>query len=162
MAMREHGGGLVIVGTFIVALLCTIVSLPEWARYIRPEFVAMLLIYWCLTAPERVGVGVAWFVGLALDVAQGNLLGQHALSLCVVAWTTLKLHQRIRVFPIWQQALSVFLLLVLHQMLVLWIKGIAGQAPQTWSYWLPSVTSMLVWPWFFAFMRTVRRYFFVS
>jgi rod shape-determining protein MreD len=95
-------------------------------------------------------------------VAQGALFGQHALALTIVAWTTVKLHQRIRLFPIWQQALSVFLLIAFNQMLVLWIKGIAGEPPRTWTYWLPSLTSMLLWPWFLGLMRMVRRYFVVT
>jgi rod shape-determining protein MreD len=159
MALREHTGGGLIFFSFIAALLLTIVVLPDWARPARPELVTITLIYWCLMVPERVGVGVSWMIGLMMDVAQGALLGQHALAFALIAWITLKLHQRIRVFPIWQQALSVFLLLILGEMLVLWIKGIAGHPPQGWSYWLPSITSMLLWPWFFSFMRTVRRYF---
>ncbi len=159
MALRENTGSGLIIFSFIVALLLTIVVLPDWARPARPELVTLLVIYWCLTTPERVGVGVSWLVGLMMDVAQGALLGQHALAFALIAWITLKLHQRIRVFPIWQQALSVFLLVVLGEMLVLWVKGIAGHHPQGWSYWLPSITSMLLWPWLSAFMRGVRRYF---
>jgi rod shape-determining protein MreD len=159
MQAREKAGGSFIAISFLVALVLSIVPLPEWARPLRPEFIAMLLIYWCLSAPERVGVGFAWFVGIVMDVAHGVLLGQHALTFTLVAWATAKLHQRIRLFPIWQQALSVFLLIVLSQMLTLWIKGMAGQPPETWKYWLPSVTSFILWPWFFVFMRGTRRYF---
>jgi len=159
MALREHTGGGLIFFSFIAALLLTIVVLPDWARPARPAFVTMMLIYWCLMVPERVGVGVSWLIGLMMDVAQGALLGQHALAFALIALITLKLHQRLRVFPIWQQALSVFVLLILSELLVLWIKGIAGHPPQGWSYWLPSITSMLLWPWFFSFMRAVRRYF---
>lgn len=159
MAMREHTGGGFILGTIFAAILLTIVALPDWARPGRPEFMAMVVVYWCLSSPERFGVGMAFLAGIVMDVAQGALLGQHALVFTIMAWITLKLHQRMRVFPIWQQAMSVFLLLVLSQMMVLWIKGIAGHPPQGWSYWLPSLTSLLLWPWFTAFMRTLRRYF---
>lgn len=159
MPSRENTGGSFISMSFLVALILSIVALPDWLRPARPEFVAMMLIYWCLTAPERVGVGFAWFVGIVMDVAYGVLLGQHALTFSLVAWATAKLHQRIRLFPVWQQALSVFLLIVLSQMLTLWIKGMAGQPPQTWTYWLPSISSFILWPWFFVFMRGMRRYF---
>lgn len=162
MAIREHSGGGVILGSILVAVLLTIVALPDWARPARPEFVAMIVVYWCLSSPERFGVGMAFLAGIVMDVAQGALLGQHALVYVVMAWITLKLHQRMRVFPIWQQAMSVFLLLVLSQMMVLWIKGLAGHPPQGWGYWLPSLTSLLLWPWFTSFMRTLRRYFAVG
>lgn len=162
MAIREQSGGGVIFGTIFVAVLLTIIALPDWARPARPEFVAMMVVYWCLSSPERFGVGMAFIAGIVMDVAQGALLGQHALVYTIMAWITLKLHQRMRVFPIWQQAMSVFLLLVLSQMMVLWIKGLAGHPPQGWSYWLPSFTSLLLWPLFTAVMRTVRRYFAVG
>lgn len=161
MAARDQSGYGFILATFVAALLLSIVVLPEWARALRPEFMTMMLIYWCLMAPERVGILAAWLLGLMMDTAQGVLLGQHALTYTLVAWGTLRLHQRIRLFPIWQQALSVFLLIVFAQMLTLWIKGMAGQPPQTWMYWLPSITSLLLWPIFFSFMRGMRRYFLV-
>ena len=162
MTFVRRSGGLIIFFSFLAAFMLTIVPLPEWAEAYRPEMVAMVLIYWCLALPERVGVGIGWLTGLTLDVTQGALLGQHALALSVVAWITLKLHKRIRVFPRWQQSLSVLLLIVLNQMLVLWVKGIIGQSPQTWTYWFPSITSMLLWPWLFVVLRSVRRNFKVS
>lgn len=152
---RRHGAW-VIVMSFVAALALTILPLPVRVDVYRPEWVALVLIYWCLALPERVGIGIAWGMGLLLDVIKGALLGQHALSLAVVAYIALKLHRRIRVFPIWQQALSVLLLVALQQMLVLWIKGISGQPPWSWTYWLPSLISMLLWPWVFFALRELR------
>ena len=82
---RHHGGG-AIVFTFIIALLLTIMPLPEWARYLRPDWVGLVLIYWCLAVPERVGVITGWLMGLLVDLLTGAILGQHALALTVVAW----------------------------------------------------------------------------
>ena len=90
MALREHTGGGLILFSFITALLLTIVVLPDWARPARPELVPMLLIYWCLMVPERVGVGTSWLIGLMMDVALGALLGQHALAYALIAWIPLK------------------------------------------------------------------------
>ncbi len=158
----RSSGSLVIILSFFMALTVAIVPLPDWAVNLRPEAVTMMLIYWCLALPERVGVGIGWLVGLFMDVAKGALLGQYALSLTIVAWLTLKLHQRIRVFPPWQQALSVLILVGLGQIVILWVKGIIGQSPQSWTYWLPAVTSSILWPWFFPLMRRVRHYYKVS
>lgn len=162
MTLAQHSGGYVILASFVVALMLSIVPLPDWAASYRPELVTMVLVYWCIALPERVGVGVGWTAGLMLDVLQGSLLGQHALALTVVAWIAVNLHQRLRVFPQWHQALSVLLLVMLSQMLVLWVKGITGQSPQTWTYWFPSITSMVLWPWLFMVMRGVRRAYKVS
>ena len=148
--------------SFVVALVLTMLPLPDWAEPARPEWVAMVLIYWCMAVPQRVGVGVGWIMGLFLDVVHGALLGQHALALAVVAYLALSLHQRVRVFPLWQQALTILLLVALEQMLVLWIKGVIGESPETWNYWWPSLTSMLLWPWIFLVLRDVRRKFRVS
>ncbi len=162
MALARHHGGGIIVLSFIVALMLSIMPLPEWARLLRPEWVTLVLIYWCLALPERVGVGVGWVVGLLMDVMQGTLLGQYALALALVAFLALKLHQRVRVFPLWQQAVTILLLVVLEQLLVLWIKGITGHSPDLWLYLLPSLTSTLIWPWLFIILRNLRRHFRVS
>ena len=162
MKMLHHHGGWVIFTSFIVAFIFTIFPLPNWLALLRPEWVALVLIYWCMALPQRIGVGIGWVAGLLLDVLRAGLLGQHALSLCIVAYVTIKLYQRIRVFPLWQQALSIFVLIALHQMLMLWIKGITGQASQSWSYWLPSVSSMLIWPVVYIVMRNLRRHFRVT
>ena len=100
--------------------------------------------------------------GLFVDVITGNLLGQHALAMTVVAFVTVKVHKQVRVYPLWQQALSVFVLVALSQLLVVWVKGIIGQAPDNWVYWAPSITSALLWPWIYVVLRDVRRKFRVA
>lgn len=162
MTLVRHRGGGIIVLSFVVALMLTVMPLPYWADIVRPAWAAMVLIYWCLALPERVGVGVGWTTGLLLDVLQGTLLGQYALALAIVAYLTLKLHRRVRVFPLWQQAVTVLMLVVLEQLLVLWIKGITGQSPNVWLYLLPAATSTLLWPWVFVIMRNLRRHFRVT
>lgn len=158
---RRHGGWLIVL-SFALALMLAAVPLPPWAAPYRPEWVTMVLIYWCLALPERVGVGAGWTAGLLLDVMGGSLLGQHALAFAIVAYLILRLYQRIRLFPLWQQALSILILIALEQMISLWIRGITGKPPQTWIYWMPALTSMLLWPWLFVILRDLRRRFRVS
>lgn len=153
---RHHGGATIIL-SFIFALLLQMFALPDWAESLRPDWVALVLIYWCIALPERVGVGAGWFTGLILDVANGALLGQNALTLAIVAYLALRLHQRVRLFPLWQQSVSVLLLITLHLMLVLWIKGAVGQSAETWAYWLPALSSMLAWPLVYIVLRGLRR-----
>lgn len=145
-----------IVLSLIVALMLTIVPLPSWLEILRPEWVALAIIYWCIAVPHRVGVGIAWTVGLLLDVLRDALLGQHALSLTIVAFIAIKLHQRIRLYPVWQQALSVMVLVTLNQLLILWINGLVGHPPKSWTYWLPSITSTLLWPAFDFVLHRMR------
>jgi len=159
--MRHHGGG-IIVTSFVIAFMLTIVPLPSWLSPLRPEWVAMVLIYWCIALPQRVSVGYGWLAGLFVDVLRGALLGQHALGLAVIAYLAVKLHRRIRVFPLWQQALSVMVFVALEQLLVLWVQGMIGQAREGWLYWAPSITSGVLWPWIFLTLRRARRHFRVT
>ncbi len=162
MTPQAHQGGWIIIATFVAALMLTVAPLPDWLGQMRPEWAALVLIYWCMALPQRIGVGVGWIVGLFVDVLRAELLGQYALAFALIAYVTLHLHRRVRVFPLWQQAASILVLIVLEQMLILWVKGIMGQSPHTWTYWLPSVTSMLVWPIVYILLRGIRRYYRIS
>ncbi len=157
MPLVKHNGGWVILASFIIALLLTTIPLPGWLNDWRPAWVAMMLIYWCIVLPERVGIGIAWLLGLMLDVHTGALLGQNALGLSIIAYLTLRLHKQIRIFPPLQQSMLICLYLLLFQFLTLWIRGIIGVPPQHWTFWAPVVSSMLLWPVFFIIMRATRR-----
>jgi rod shape-determining protein MreD len=143
--------------SFLVAFLLTLMPLPDWAIHFRPAWIALVLIYWVMALPQRVGLFTAWTLGLLLDVSQGALLGQHALGLTVLAFIVIKFYQRIRVFPLWQQAVSVGIILTIYLTLVYWIYGISGQPPGSWLYWLPILSSSLLWPWVFVLLRDLRR-----
>jgi len=83
----------------------------------------MVLIYWCMALPTRVGVGTAWSVGLMLDVLYGSMLGENALAKSLIAFLAVRFHLQLRMFPRWQQAVVVLLLVILNNLLVLWIKA---------------------------------------
>ena len=162
--MNEHKkkGIIIIVASFIVALMMTALPLPEWAANWRPAWVAMVLIYWCMALPNKVNIGVAWAAGIVMDVLQGTLLGQNALGLVLLAFITINVHQRIRMFPLTQQALFVMVLILLYQLMSLWVRGLMGVPPRTWTYWTPAITSMVLWPWLFIILRDIRRKYIVS
>ena len=162
MAENKKEGGKVIALTFILALLLVVFPMPDILRPFRPEWATLVLIYWCMALPSRVNIGIAWIVGLFIDVLTGTLLGQHALAMAIVAFVTVKLHKQIRVYPMWQQVLSVFTLVALGQLLIVWIKGITGESPQTWLYWAPSITTAILWPWAYVFLRNIRRRYSVN
>ena len=150
-------GRWVITATFVFALLLTALPMPDSAAVWRPAWVALVLVYWCMAAPERVGVAVGWTAGLFLDVMTGTLLGQHALGLSVVAYIAHRTHRRVRVQPLWRQGVTVFGLVFLYQALVLWSNGIRGIPVMTPAYWTSPLVSMLLWPWMFAVLRVIRR-----
>lgn len=149
----------IVVPTLIVALMLHMWPLPEWLEYARPEWMTLVLLYWALAMPEQVGVTIAWFAGLLIDVTQGAILGQHAVGLVVIVFVVQLEYQRIRVFSLAQQALVVFLLLIIKQVLTLWVTGIVGQAPDLSLYFLPSLVGAMIWPWLFLLLRDLRRRF---
>jgi rod shape-determining protein MreD len=143
--------------SFLVAMILTSLPLPEGAIIYRPDWMALALIYWCMALPERIGIFTGWLLGLVLDVMYGSLLGQNAMALSIIAYLVNILHLRVRMFPLWQQSVMVLLLIILHLAISAWIRGIAGQFSVTWTYWMPALTSALVWPFIFIVLRDLRR-----
>ena len=158
--MRKGGG--ILIASFALAFGLTILPLPEWGAIWRPAWVALVLIYWCFALPQRVGVFVGWFSGLLLDVLSGTLLGQHALGLALIAFSAHRLHQRVRVLPLWQQAFTIFGLIFLYHLFTVWVNGMRGLEISKWEYVAGSLTSMLLWPWIFIVLRDIQRRFQVA
>ena len=159
MSLEKHQHGWVIVFSFILALLLAIMPLPEWASHWRPDWVAMVVIYWCIALPQRVGVFSGWIVGLAMDVLYGTLLGQYALSYALLAWVSLKVYRRLRAYPLHQQVFIVFILILIAQFPGLWVRGIQGYSGNLIILLYPAITSMLLWPWVFSSLRMLRQRF---
>lgn len=132
--------------SIIVALALTIVPLPEALAVMRPSFVALVVIYWILNEPRRIGLVTAWLAGLLLDALHGVLLGQHALALTLIGFVTQQLHLRVRVFPMGQQVLTVFMLVAVYEFLLFWADGVSGLAANDWRRWLSVPTSAALWP----------------
>ena len=145
--------------TIIAAFMLAIMPLPNWAIELRPDWVTLVLIYWAMALPERIGVTIAWLAGLMLDVSHGSVMGQHALGLVIVIWVINMQHQRLRVASLLQQAIVIFFLLFLKQLLVLWVSGIMGRTPDSWLYFVPSLTGAMLWPWIYIVLRDIRRKF---
>ena len=162
IAAAPPGRIYVIYLTLLAGYLLTLMPMPEWASTYRPQWVALILIYWCMALPERIGVGVGFATGLLLDVLTGTLLGQYALGLSVVAFLALKLHLRVRVMPLRQQVFTISILLVVERLLALWTTGAAGYPTPSLLYWITPLISMLLWPWVYLTLRKVRRRFHVS
>lgn len=146
-----------IILTFIIAIMLMLMPLPDWAQAYRPEWLMLVLIYWCMALPNKVGIGIAWILGLCVDVIQGALLGQHAIGFAITAYIAIRFHQRVRNYPLHQQSLFVGMILLPYMSISLWILGILGEDPKSWLYWAPVVTSVLIWPWIYLVMRAIRR-----
>ena len=129
-----------------VSLILALVPLHPTVMYFRPEIVALIAIYWVITVPFSVGMVYAWALGLVVDIAEGAVLGQNALALAIIAYIAGVLHQRFRMFSLWQQTLSVFLLVVIHQFINHWVQSISGNRTDSMAFLLPAIPSALLWP----------------
>lgn len=152
-------GGLVIALSLLAALILTVLPLPAGLDLLRPEWTALVLLYWAIALPERVGVGIAWLVGFLQDALLGTLLGQHALAFALIALIALRFHQQIRPVPVMQQAAVILALLVVAKVVVLWINGLIGRPAPGWEAGISVLAGTALWPVIFHAMRAVRRRF---
>ncbi len=148
----------VILPTFFVALVLSVVPIPSLLNYIRPEWVAMTLICWVLISPNKAGIFLGFAIGLLLDVLHGNLLGQNALGLSVLAYLSMLLHSRMRLYNAVQQSFLVFVLVGLYLLIRFWAESIIAGQGHSALLW-PSLGSALIWPLWYNFLLAVRRYY---
>jgi rod shape-determining protein MreD len=135
-----------VVGFTVLALAASIVPLPDAIELFRPDFVALTVLWFCLLSPRLLGLTYAWCAGLALDGFKGVLLGQHALTLTVIAYLASKLRLQVRAFPPLQQSAVILALLWLHEFLLFWLDGVAGHPVTDWRRWLSVPVSAACWP----------------
>jgi rod shape-determining protein MreD len=138
------------------ALLLAVVPLPDGVAAFRPPFVTIAVIYWTMMWPRLCGPLTAFVFGLALDVLYGSLLGQHALSLVVVSYLTLRFHLQIRIFPLWQLTATAILLMAIDAFLVFWADGMAGYPTGGLSRWTQVLAGGVVWAPAMAFLDNLR------
>ena len=162
MIQPQAHGLWVIAVSLVVAVLLAIMPFPQWLQWARPEWVALVVIYWVIALPQRFGVLLAFVVGLLVDLVEGAPLGQNALSLSVVAFLALVLYQRLRVFNVWQQVAVVFIMVGINQLLGQWVQNLTGVGAQSMLFLLPALVSALLWPMVLGVLRHLRRSFRVT
>ncbi len=129
-----------------IALFLSVLPLPGWLDVVRPTFLVLAVLYFSITAPRAGGLALGFLAGLALDVFQGAVLGQHALALTLVTYVTVREHQKIRSKPAFQQSLIVFFALLAYEFVVFAIDGWTGHPITTPLRWVHTLTGALIWP----------------
>ncbi len=112
----------------------------------RPDFVALVLLFWAIREPRKLGFAAAWIAGLMMDVGDGVILGQHAFAYILGVYAAIVLHRRIQRFTLWQQASHVLLLLLLMQLTMLIIRLFGGSVFPGYGYFLSCLTGAMLWP----------------
>lgn len=137
---------LVILATFIVAMLLSVYPLPFAWRWWRPEFVLMVAIYWIFTQPLRLSLLALCLIGIFQDVLEGTPLGQHGLALVIVAYIGLLSWQRVRNYSLWQQSCWVFVLIAISQLTDAWVQAMSGLPVSGLEFLIPAFASACFWP----------------
>ncbi len=149
---RRHGKNWPLILLLLAgSLTLTVVPLPDLLEPLRPNFVALTVLWLCLLSVRATGLLLAWMAGLALDALHGLLLGQNALALVIIAYIALKMRLRIRAFPVLHQSAVVGALLALNEFVLFWIDGLAGHPVTTWTRWVPVLAGAAAWPFLSAF-----------
>lgn len=133
--------------TFLVGMMLTILPLPEWVVWYQPAWVLMILLFWMIAIPYRVGIGAAFVIGLLLDFLMGSILGQHALLFTCLAYFFIRFQIPIHSLPASQQTILVLITIAIYLALQYWIMAMADSSPLTGKYWLSLVSTTLLWPW---------------
>jgi rod shape-determining protein MreD len=133
-----------IIGSFVLALLLDFMPWPDLRM--APEFVALVLAFWCVRQPRLVGLGVGWTLGLLIDAGNGVLLGQHALAYSLLAFLAISLSRRILWFGLLQQALHVGALLLFSQGITVLVRLAAGADLPGWQVLIGPLVGAALWP----------------
>jgi rod shape-determining protein MreD len=128
------------------ALALAIIPLPTVLDVLRPDFLVLVVFFWSIESPRAGGLALAFFAGLALDVINGVVLGQHALALTLTAAWASHLRLRLRVFSILSQSLTIFALLTAYQFILFWVDGATGNPVTSFGRWLAPVVGGILWP----------------
>lgn len=148
-----------LLSTFIGALFLMLLSVPELIRFLRPNIVALLLIFWLIRIPESLGIGFAWAAGFIYDGMTGGFLGQHALAFSLIAYIVLVLHQRIRMFGLLQQTFLVLFLLLLDQIIDCWVAIVVYGNQGNFYFLVNALLGALCWPVISAWLNSYQRLF---
>ena len=159
MIRTESKGRFVILLSFAAAMFMNV--LPWWQIIdaFKPDWVALVLVYWVMAVPNRVGVLVGWVVGLFVDVLYGTLFGIHAMTFALMAYLIQMTYHRLRLFPRWKQSINIAVVIGIHMLLGQVLRSFVQPVSADLNYWTPLLGAMLFWPWVFIFLRDVRRKF---
>lgn len=145
--------------SLLLGLCLQVMPLPDSWLIWRPDWLGLMLIYWCVAAPRRVGVLHGFGLGLLLDLIEGSPLGQNALVFSLLAYLSLLIYQRMRTYALLQQSVLVFVLLGIAQLIEQWLRTIFGPFSINLAFLLSALIGALLWPWLFTMLQALRRRF---
>ncbi|WP_227367958.1 rod shape-determining protein MreD [Halomonas sp. M20] len=157
MSQRPLPALLLIWFTLLLALCLQVMPLPDAWLVWRPEWLGLMLIYWCIAAPRRVGIFHGFVLGLLLDLIEGSPLGQNALVMSLLAYLALLVHQRMRAYSLAQQSILILVLLGIAQLIEQWLRTMFGPFSINLAFLLSALIGAVLWPWLYTMLQALRR-----
>lgn len=159
MSYQVANGRLVVWLSLFVGLLFQIMPVPQIVHAWRPDWLLLVMIYWAMALPHRYNILTAWLFAVMLDILLGATLGVRSLAMSIVIYIVVLHFQRLRNFPMWQQALLVATLVCLYHIVIFWEQFILGAVQFSIELFLPAMSSLVIWPWVFWILRRIRRHY---
>ena len=151
---------IIILLSFIISMLITTVSFTFGV--FSPDWIQLVLIYWLLAVPSVIGLLTSWFIGIIADVTLGTTLGMHALTYVGISFIIMQSYKFLRYLTVYQQAIIIFIILILKYTILLWIDRLLDINDYTLSiYWTPLMSAIL-WPIVFYILRSIRRKYYIA
>ncbi len=124
-----------------------VLNLLPWGQWVGiPDFVALVLVFWSIHQPRKVGIGVAFLMGVLMDVHDASLLGENALAYTLLSYFAITIHRRVLWFPVSVQTVHVLPLLIMTQAVQLVVRLIVSGKFPGWLYFVESFISVALWP----------------
>lgn len=159
---KSHNRSIILL-TLLVGLISQIMPWASSLYLFKPNWLLLILAYWILALPHRVGIGTAFIIGIILDLFLGTVLGVHAFIFSLIAYLILFRFQLLRNFAFWQQSFIIFGLSVLyHVLLFLFELAIYQSITMSPTFFISSAIDALLWTWIFLLLRLIRRRFAIS
>lgn len=148
----------VIPATLAIAIVLTAIPNGSTWKNWTPDWVSLILIYWCFAIPSRISLGSAWLIGLLLDVVSFGTLGRYSLSKVLIVFMAERLAFRVRIFPIWQQALLILVLLLVETIVIALSEVFVGDIHFTYDRVMASIIGAALWLPIYFTLRRLRHW----
>ncbi|HWR95675.1 MAG TPA: rod shape-determining protein MreD [Arenimonas sp.] len=139
-----------------LAFFIMIIPMAEWLAALRPSVLALVMMFWILETPRKMGLGRVFLIGLLLDLTSFAMLGEHAFRLLLMAGVVHQLRNQFRFYPIWQQSLFVLAILYVDLIVLSLLRLFQGLPQPAIEAWISPVLAFLIWPWLYMFLDNLR------
>ena len=158
--MNPANGGWVILLSLVAAMLLGVVHLPEtwpgWLGWLRPNWLVLVVFFWVVELPHRLGLIAVWCFGLLVDVLYADPLGFNGFVLAGVTYVAWRFFERLRMYSVLQQCGIVFLLTLAAEVLRVFVIGLGSQRTWQWGVLVVPTVSMVLWPLLFLLLLRIR------